>query len=137
MSEQESSVWMFDGKPELVGASVPDASAQDGGYIMVFVLESGSPRIVATRFPGKHVTSWKSRAARYGGEALHRVLVTKAHPRDEKIKRLLSHQLSMDVDSNTTPEPLTPDQIGEKITGLFETLSPGFTQKNLDMTALH
>ena len=74
-------MWLFDGSPELVGAKVPDASAQDGGYIMVFVLESGSPRIVATRFPGKNVTSWKSRSARYGGESLNRVLVTNSHPR--------------------------------------------------------
>ena len=100
-------MWMFDGSPEHVGAMVPDASAQDGGYIMVFVLESGSPRIVATRFPAKNVTSWKSRSARYGGETLNRVLVTKAHPRYEKIKRLLAHQLSIDDEGNASPGPLT------------------------------
>lgn len=129
-------MWLFDGSPELVGAKVPDASAQDGGYIIVFVLESGSPRIVATRFPGKNVTSWKSRAARYGGESLNRVLVTNSHPRYEKIKRLLIHQLSMDDEANASPSPLTLEQIGEKVSGLFETLSPGSTQKTASMTAV-
>lgn len=127
---------MFDGSPELVAAMVPDASAQEGGYIMVFVLEGGSPRIVATRFPGKNVTSWKSRAARYGGETLSRVLVTKAHPRYEKIKRLLTHQLSMDDESNASTGPLTLHQIGEKVFGLFEALSPEFGKGSEQMTAL-
>lgn len=129
-------MWMFDGSPELVAAMVPDASAQDGGYIMVFVLESGSPRIVATRFPGKNVTSWKSRAARYGGETLNRVLVTKAHPRYEKIKRLLTHQLSMDDELNASSGPLTLEQIGERVSGLFEALTPGFAKKAEQMTAV-
>lgn len=117
-------MWMFDGSPEHVGAMVPDASAQDGGYIMVFVLESGSPRIVATRFPAKNVTSWKSRSARYGGETLNRVLVTKAHPRYEKIKRLLAHQLSIDDEGNASPGPLTIEVIRTKVNSLFVTLTP-------------
>ena len=123
-------VWMFDGSPELVSVKVPDASAQDGGYIMVFVLESGSPRIVATRFPGKNVTSWKSRSARYGGQTLNRVLVTKPHPRYEKIKRLLAHQLSVDDDGSESLGPLTLEHIGSKVFGLFDTLTPDATRSS-------
>lgn len=116
-------MWLYDGKPEMVSAVVPDASAQVGGYIMVFVLGSGAPRIVATRFPGKNVTSWKSRAALYGGQRLERVLVSPAHPRYEKIKRLLTTQLSHDDEGQPHPGPLTLDHIAVKVTGLFATLT--------------
>lgn len=112
-------MWLFDGKPEMVSAMVPDASAQVGGYIMVFVLTSGAPRIVATRFPGKNVTSWRSKSARYGGEELDRVLVSPPHPRYEKLKRLLALQLSHDDEGVPHPGPLTLDHISSKVAELF------------------
>lgn len=117
-------MWIYDGSPEIVSAVVPDASAADGGYIMVFVLQSGAPRIVATRFPGKNVTSWKSRAARYGGETLARVLVSKPHPRYEKIKRLLTNQLALDEEGASTSTPLTLEFIDTKVSELFNALIP-------------
>lgn len=119
-------MWLYDGKPEMVSAMVPDASAQVGGYIMVFVLRSGAPRIVATRFPGKNVTSWKSRAALYGGERLERVLVSPPHPRYERIKRLLASQLSHDDQGSPIPGPLTIDHISVKVNGLFRSLTTEF-----------
>lgn len=116
-------MWLFDGDPEMVSAMVPDASAQVGGYIMVFVLTSGEPRIVATRFPGKNVTSWKSRSARYRGEELHRVLVSPPHPRYEKLKRILALQLSHDEVGDPHPGPLTMEHVTSKVEAIFASLS--------------
>ena len=130
-------MWLYEGKPELVGVKVPDASAQDGGYIMVFVLESGPPRIVATRFPAKNITSWKSRAARYGGENLDRVLVSPPHPRYEKIKRLLAAQLSFEEDGTPHPGPLTLDHISTKVNSLFSELTPDFGHGGSNALALN
>ena len=55
---------------------------------------------------------------------MNRVLVTKAHPRYEKIKRLLAHQLSIDDEGNASPGPLTIELIRTKVDSLFDTLTP-------------
>jgi len=129
-------VWLFDGNPELVSAAVPDAPASDGGYIMVLVLQSGAPRIVATRFPGKNVSSWKARSARYGGETLCRVLVSISHPRYEKIKRLLASQLALGDEEGGASKPLTVELITNQVQELFNMLVPESARGQMRATDL-
>jgi hypothetical protein len=116
-------VWLFCGSPDLASAAVPDASAMDGGYIMVLVLRSGAPRIIATRFPGRNVTSWKTQTTRYGGETLTTVMVTNVHQRYLNIKRLLTQQLAA-PENPQADLPLNVDQIVKQVTELFRQLTP-------------
>lgn len=119
----DSNVWLFSGSPDLASASLPNASAMEGGYIMVLVLESGAPRIIATRFPGKNISTWKSQTARYGGEKLTCVMVTRASQRYLNIKRVLTQQLT-EPGTPHANKPLDVEQIVTTITELFRQLMP-------------
>lgn len=96
-------MWLFDGSPDDLGLSVQDASPMEGGYVVVLELKNREIRMLATRFPSKYISTWKSRTRRYGGEELKRVMVSIAHPRYERVKRLLIERLAMDQG------PIAPD----------------------------
>ena len=83
-------MWLYDGEPDHICLGVKDASPHKESYVVVFQLDSGETRILATRFPAKYVSSWKSHARRYGGVDVTRVLVSRPHHRYEKIKRMLA-----------------------------------------------
>ena len=112
-------MWLYDGGPEGVCLRVNDASPTDGGYVMVFILPSGDARLLATRFPAKYVTTWRTNSKRCGGEDLERVLISPLHPRYEKIKRLLATQLIPKDDSEATLREISVETITEEVTKLF------------------
>lgn len=111
-------MWLYDGLPEHIGLSVRDASPLEGGYVVVFELDTGEVRMLATRFPAKYVASWKSNARRYGGGELRRVLVSKPHPRYERLKRMLTEMLADDA-ADGDAAPLSIALVLEKAHTLF------------------
>ena len=112
-------MWLYDGEPDHICLGVKDASPHEGGYVVVFQLDSGETRILATRFPAKCVSSWKSHARRYGGVDVTRVLVSRPHHRYEKIKRMLAAELVNGEDGGLHTGPVTVDAITKKALELF------------------
>ncbi len=112
-------MWLYDGLPEHIGLSVRDATPIEGGYVVVFELENKEIRMLATRFPAKYVSSWRSQTKRHNGEELTRVLVSPPHPRYEKLKRTLAEALADDSDSGSCNRP-TIGMVKEKAKALFK-----------------
>lgn len=96
MRALENDVWLYEGPPDRVGLSVPDASLTEGGYVIVCELENSELRMFATRFPTKCVANWNNRSRRYSGASLKHVLVSIPMIRYERAKRLLIDKLAED-----------------------------------------
>lgn len=94
MRALENDVWLYEGPPDQVGLSVPDASLTEGGYVIVCELENSELRMFATRFPTKCVANWNNRSRRYSGASLKHVLVSIPMIRYERAKRLLIDKLA-------------------------------------------
>lgn len=92
---------------------------KDGGYIMVFVLESGSPGSLPLAFRLRMSPVGKAdlRAKRdfepcFGHQST---------PSLRKIKRLLAHQLSIDDEGNASPgQSQAIELIRTKVDSLFD-----------------
>lgn len=112
-------MWLYDGLPEHIGLSVRDATPIEGGYVVVFELENKEIRMLATRFPAKYVSSWRSQTKRHNGEELTRVLVSPPHPRYEKLKRTLAEALADDTEGGAHVRP-TIGMVKEKAKALFK-----------------
>lgn len=111
-------MWLFDGSPDDLGLSVQDASPMEGGYVVVLELMNCEIRMLATRFPSKYISTWKSRTRRYGGEELKRVMVSQPHPRYERVKRLLIERLAVDQEV-IKPEDGAMDSIKRRAESIF------------------
>jgi len=122
-------VWLYDGAPEHLELKVRDAQPEEGGYVMLLVLEGGEIRLLGTRFPAKYVANWRSNAVRHDGPTLARVVVLGLHPRYEKIKRLLATSLAVDEEKGSqgqgggSAKPHSVDSVFSKAEFLFS-ISP-------------
>ena len=76
MRALENDVWLYEGPPDEIGLSVPDASPEQGGYVIVCELQNSELRMFATRFPTKCVNNWNSRSDRFAGQKLRHVMVS-------------------------------------------------------------
>lgn len=88
-------MWLYDGLPDGLGLSVRDATPTEGGYVVVLELQNSEIRLLATRYPAKYMTSWKSRTKQYAGSEVTRVLVSDPHPLYERVKRILMERLEL------------------------------------------
>lgn len=127
-------MWLYDGAPDHIELSVRDAFPQEGGYVVLFELDTGETRIMATRYPAKYVANWKTNARRHGGPELSRVLISRLHPRYEKIKRLLTTKLS-ETTEGATPQELTLEAIMGRASDLFA-IAPA-SNANLGLAMQH
>jgi hypothetical protein len=113
-------VWLYDGAPEHLELKVRDAQPEEGGYVMLLVLEGGEIRLLGTRFPAKYVANWRSNAVRHD---------LGLHPRYEKIKRLLATSLAVDEEKGSQGQgggpakPHSVDSVFSKAEFLFS-ISP-------------
>ena len=80
--------WIHQGDPDDV-AFIPNTKPEEGGYLLIVVLENGSFQILATRFPGRSITGWKTKIKRVGGAPIIRVLVSLPIVMHEHMKRRL------------------------------------------------
>lgn len=90
MTDTHGTHWLYDGDPDNIGLIIPDADPAEGGYILLAEQANGDVRLFATRFPGRSVAGWKTQIAKFGGKKFKRVLVSAAHIRYERIKRLVA-----------------------------------------------
>ncbi|MGP3505466.1 hypothetical protein [Paracidovorax citrulli] len=88
-------MWLYDGEPDTLELHVRDAQPDEGGYVVLLVLQGGGVRLLGTRFPAKYVANWRSNAVRHAGPTLARVIVFGLHPRYEKIKRMLATSMAV------------------------------------------
>ncbi|MFN9472692.1 hypothetical protein [Acidovorax sp.] len=92
-------MWLYDGLPDDLRLSVRDATTAEGGYVVVLELQNSEIRLLATRYPAKYMTSWKSRTKQYAGSEVTRVLVSDPHPLYERVKRELLERLESNAES--------------------------------------
>lgn len=90
MTDKHGPNWLYDGDPDNIGLVIPDADPAEGGYILLAEQTNGNVKLFATRFPGRSVAGWKSQITKFGGQKFKRVLVSAAHIRYERIKRLVA-----------------------------------------------
>ena len=106
MRPLENDVWLYEGPPDEIGMSVPDASPAQGGYVIVCELQNSELRMFATRFPTKCVSNWNSRAERFAGQKLRHVLVSVPIIPYERAKKLLIQKLAQETESTSNnPAP--------------------------------
>lgn len=93
-------MWLYEGPPDEIGLSVPDASPEQGGYVIVCELQNSELRMFATRFPTKCVNNWNSRSDRFGGQKLRHVMVSVPIIPYERAKKLLIQKLAQEPSSD-------------------------------------
>ena len=111
-------MWLYDGRPEEMELVVRGANSDEGGYVVLLQLASGAIRILGTRYPVKYIGSWRTSTQRHDGSGLTRVLISKPHPRYEKIKRLLANSL-VPASENEPACEATVESIMSKAAHLF------------------
>lgn len=100
MRALENDVWLYEGPPDEIGLSVPDASPEQGGYVIVCELQNSELRMFATRFPTKCVNNWNSRSDRFAGQKLRHVMVSVPIIPYERAKKLLIQKLAQEPSSD-------------------------------------
>ena len=79
--------WIYKGDPDNVALAVPSTNPEEGGYILIVVLENGSFQVFATRFPGRSITGWKTKIKKFDGSKITSVLVSHPRVRHEVLRR--------------------------------------------------